>query len=167
MAPLFDQGVSLLFSTYGDEKLLKETDVMRDFPVNNYIGSKSLEYNLSLIPKEYDLQIWKLKIEDQDYIFSGIDHALSEIHRNKIWEMIWKRWCFLNRYAIKRKNSNKIVGILNYGERTKKYTIDIPENVTPKETPFMMSLFLKKGIRTMNSDWSMRWVQSRIIPSSR
>ena len=49
----------------------------------------------------------------------------------------------------------------------KKYTIDIPENVTPKEAPFMMSLFLKKGIRTMNSDWSMRWVQSRIIPSSR
>ena len=73
----------------------------------------------------------------------------------------------MNRYAIKRKNRNKIVGILNYDERTKKYTIDIPENVTPEETPFMMSLFLKKGIRTMNSDWSMRWVQSRIIPSSR
>lgn len=26
MVPLFDQGVSLLFSTYGDEKLLKEID---------------------------------------------------------------------------------------------------------------------------------------------
>lgn len=91
MAPLFDQGVSLLFSTYGDEKTLKETDVMRDFPVNNYIGSKSLEYNLSLIPKGYDLQIWKLKIEDRDYIFSGIDHVLLEVHRNKIGEMIWKR----------------------------------------------------------------------------
>lgn len=88
MAPLFDQGVLLLFSTYGDEKLLKETDVMRNFPVNNYIGSKTLEYNLSLIPKGYDLQIWKLKIEDQDYIFSGIDYVLLEVHRNKIWEMI-------------------------------------------------------------------------------
>ena len=40
IAPLFDQGVSLLFSTYGNEKLLEETDVMRDFPVNNYIGYK-------------------------------------------------------------------------------------------------------------------------------
>ena len=109
----------------------------------NYIGSKSLEYNLSLIPKGYDLQIWKLKKEDQDYIFSGIKHVLSEGHRNKI------------------------VGILNYDEKAKKYTIEIPENVTPKEAPFMMSLLLKKGIRTMNSDWSMRWVQSRIIPSSR
>ncbi|MDO4395377.1 MAG: hypothetical protein Q4C51_01105 [Clostridia bacterium] len=73
----------------------------------------------------------------------------------------------MNRYAIRRNNSEKIVGILNYDEKTKKYTIEIPENVTPKEAPFMMSLLLKKGVRTMNSDWSMRWVQSRIIPSSR
>ena len=30
----------------------------------------------------------------------------------------------MNRYAIKRNNRNKIVGILNYDERTKKYTIE-------------------------------------------
>lgn len=86
----------------------------------------------------------EIKKEDQDYIFSGIKHVLSEGHRNKIWEMIWKRWCFLNRYAIRRNNRNKIVGILNYDEKAKKYTIEIPENVTPKEAPFMMSLLLKK-----------------------
>ena len=62
----------------------------------------------------------------------------------------------MNRYAIRRNNRNKIVGILNYDEKEKKYTIEIPENVTPKEAPFMISLFLKKGIRTMNSDWRMR-----------
>ena len=45
--------------------------------------------------------------------------------------------------------------------------IDIPEDVSYKDAPFMISLFLKKGIRSMNSEWSMRWVQSRIIPSSR
>ena len=56
----------------------------------------------------------------------------------------------MNRYAIRRNNRNKIVGILNYDEKEKKYTIEIPENVTPKEAPFMISLFLKKGIRTMN-----------------
>ena len=56
----------------------------------------------------------------------------------------------MNRYAIRRNNRNKIVGILNYDEKAKKYTIEIPENVTPKEAPFMMSLLLKKGIRTMN-----------------
>lgn len=73
----------------------------------------------------------------------------------------------MNRYAIRRNNRDKIVGILNYDEKTKKYTIEIPENVTPKEAPFMMSLLLKKGVRIMDSDLSMRWVQSRIIPSSR
>ena len=51
----------------------------------------------------------------------------------------------MNRYAIRRNNRNKIVGILNYDEKAKKYTIEIPENVTPKEAPFMMSLLLKKG----------------------
>lgn len=73
----------------------------------------------------------------------------------------------MTRYAIKRNNRNKIVAILNYDEKTKSYTIDIPENVSSGETPFMMSLFLKKGIRKMDSEWSMKWVQSRIIPSSR
>lgn len=73
----------------------------------------------------------------------------------------------MSRYAIKRNNRNKIVGILNYDEQAKTYTIDIPEDVSYKEAPFMMSLFLKKGIRSMDSNWSMRWVRSRIIPSSR
>lgn len=56
---------------------------------------------------------------------------------------------------------------MNYDEQSKTYTIDIPENVSYKEAPFMMSLFLKKGIRSVDSEWSMRWVRSRIIPSSR
>lgn len=71
------------------------------------------------------------------------------------------------KYAIKRNNRNKIVAILNYDEKTKSYTIDIPENVSSMETPFMMSLFLKKGIRKMDSYWSLKWVKSRVIPSSR
>lgn len=49
----------------------------------------------------------------------------------------------MNRYAIKRNNINKIVRILNYDERTKKYTIDIPEDVSSKEVPFMMSRLKK------------------------
>ena len=42
----------------------------------------------------------------------------------------------MNRYAIRRNNRNKIVGILNYDEKAKKYTIEIPENVTPREALF-------------------------------
>lgn len=73
----------------------------------------------------------------------------------------------MSRYAIKHNKRNKVVAILNYDETSKTYTIDIPENVSVNEAPFMMSLFLKKGIRKMDTVWSMRWVQSRIIPSSR
>lgn len=73
----------------------------------------------------------------------------------------------MQRYAVKRNNKNKTVAILNYDEEKKEFTIDIPNDVSEKESPFMMSLFLKKGIRHMDSEWSMRWVQSRIIPSSR
>ncbi len=73
----------------------------------------------------------------------------------------------MTKYAIKRNNRNKIIAILNYDEQSKSYTIDIPEGTTEKEAPFMLSLFLKKGIRHMDSEWSMKWVQSRLIPSSR
>ena len=103
MAPLFDQGVSLLFSTYGDEKLLENADVMKDFPVNNYIGAKSLEYNLSLIPDGYDLKINKLRKTDKKYIFYGLEKVLSEKHIDKIWEMIWNRWCYFEQVRNKEK----------------------------------------------------------------
>ena len=64
----------------------------------------------------------------------------------------------MQRYAVKRNETNRTVAILNYDEKSKTYTIDIP---------FMMALFIKKGIRRMDSEWSMKWVRSRIIPSSR
>ena len=93
LAPLFDQGVSLLFSTYGDEQQIETFDVMRDFPVNNYIGAKSLEYNLSLIPADFDLKILPLQEKEKEYILSGLETVLSDIHGEKIWQMIWQRWC--------------------------------------------------------------------------
>ena len=42
-------------------------------------------------------------------------------------------------------NENKAVGILNYDETARAYTIDIPDGVFSGEVPFMLSLFLKKG----------------------
>lgn len=103
MAPLFDQGVSLLFSTYGDEKLLDNADVMQEFPVNNYIGSKSLEYNLSLVPDGFHLEINNLRQEDREYILRGIENVLTPKHMDKIWEMIWKRWCHFEAIRSKEK----------------------------------------------------------------
>ena len=103
MAPLFDQGVSLLFSIYGDENRLDHVDVMSDFPVNNYIGTRSLEQNLSLIPVGYDLKLHPLKKEDREYIFAGLNRVLSEKHINTIWKMIWNRWCYFEQICNKEK----------------------------------------------------------------
>lgn len=94
LAPLFDQGLSLLFSTYGDEKQLEEFDVMKDIQANNFIGSRSLSYNLSLIPKRCDLGIRSLKADDHHTIMDGLELILSPAHRKKIWEMLWQRWCY-------------------------------------------------------------------------
>jgi len=73
----------------------------------------------------------------------------------------------LKQYAIKRNKINKTVAILNYDEKKKSYTIDVPAGISEREVPMLVSAFVKKGIRHVDNEWSMKWVQSRIIPSSR
>lgn len=91
-----------MFSIYGNEMLLEKADVMKDFPANNYIGERSLEHNLSLIPQNYDLKINPLREEDRMYIFDHIEEALSEKHIHKLWEMMWKRWCHFEQIRNKK-----------------------------------------------------------------
>ena len=52
----------------------------------------------------------------------------------------------MKRYAVKRDDKEKILSILNYDEDKKEFSIDIPLDVTEREAPFMMSLFVKRGI---------------------
>lgn len=73
----------------------------------------------------------------------------------------------MRKYAVKKNNRDKIVAVLNYNEMDKTYTVDIPDGISEKEVPFMLSLFMRKGIRHMDPEWSLKWVQSRIIPSGR
>lgn len=92
IAPLFDNGLSLLFSCYDDQERIRKYDVMEDKAVNNFIGSKSLEYNLRFLPQGRRLFDGTLQEHDRDYILSGLEKVLSDIHLAKIWEMIWGRW---------------------------------------------------------------------------
>lgn len=55
LAPLFDHGVSLLFSCYDNEEMASEYDVMKDRMCNNYFFTRSLEENLNYIPKDIKL----------------------------------------------------------------------------------------------------------------
>lgn len=92
IAPLFDHGLSLLCYCYNDKEI-EEFDVLADKPCQNYIGSRSTLENLNLIENKKDVFKTKLKIQDRDTLFEELQGVLSDKHLNKIWKMIWARWC--------------------------------------------------------------------------
>lgn len=92
LAPLFDHGLSLLFNC-GSDEAVKVFDVMEDKRVNNYIGSASTWENLALIPKDKMPRLNALKESDKAVLLEGLDGIISQPLQEKIWEMIWKRWC--------------------------------------------------------------------------
>lgn len=92
LAPLFDHGLSLLFSCT-DKTAADAYDVLEDKRVNNYIGSGSTWDNLCLIPKGKLPRLNPLTEGDQEVLMNGLDGILPQVLQDKIWEMIWKRWC--------------------------------------------------------------------------
>ena len=91
LAPLFDHGLSFLFSCKNDEKAIETFSVMEDRKVQCFVGSSSSLENLKLIPGEKLPRLKKLKKTDKEIIFDDLEGVLSETLRNKIWEMIQKR----------------------------------------------------------------------------
>ena len=92
LAPLFDHGLSLLCSC-PDDAAAAAFDVMADKPCNNFIGSKSTWDNLRIIPKDKMPKLTPLHESDRRILMEGLDGVLSQTLQDKIWEMIWKRWC--------------------------------------------------------------------------
>lgn len=92
LAPLFDHGLSLLFSCT-DDTAVAEFDVMADRRVNSYIGSGSAWENLHLIPMDKLPAFNPLKEGDRSVLMRDLDSIISHVLQDKIWEMIWKRWC--------------------------------------------------------------------------
>lgn len=90
LAPLFDHGVSFAFSCYDEHDRIARFDAMDDYQAQNYLGSRSLEYNLGLIPKG-TLQ-GSIVSGDADWLFHGLQNAMSEELRNKTWEIVESRW---------------------------------------------------------------------------
>ncbi len=56
---------------------------------------------------------------------------------------------------------------LLYYETEKRFYIELPQEADSWTTPLLLSSFVKKGERTVNSYWSKIWVQQRIVPSDR
>ena len=70
---------------------------MEDKKVQSFIGTDSTLQNVMMVPKEYLWQMPKLHESDLDLVFEGISDINGETHVNKMREMIWKRWCELDR----------------------------------------------------------------------
>ncbi len=93
IAPLFDHGLSLLCSCYS-EKEIEKFDIQEDKPCHNFIGSRSTLENLNLIADKTDAFRERLTEDSYQVLFENLDTAISKEHMDKIWEMIWTRWCY-------------------------------------------------------------------------
>jgi hypothetical protein len=92
LAPLFDHGLSLLFNCMSDNEIQKY-DCLEDKMTNNYIGSRSTWDNLKLIPADRMPALNPLRESDGRFLLEDLDGVISRNLQDKIWNMIWKRWC--------------------------------------------------------------------------
>ncbi|MBO4864627.1 MAG: hypothetical protein J5517_09680 [Eubacterium sp.] len=90
-APLFDHGLSLLYSCNSEEDV-KKFDVMDDKACQNFIGSRSCFDNLQLIKGLGEVFPNRLNKSDKAYLFEGLEDILPSIYLDKIWKMISKRY---------------------------------------------------------------------------
>lgn len=107
LAPIYDNGVSFLFSCYQNDKRylekVKAFNISGDFTVQSFLGGYSLFDNLNSIKNSYSikhLNLPKLKVPDWDDLFKGLDEVanpLGEEHLLKIWEMVEWRVLYYDR----------------------------------------------------------------------
>jgi len=103
LAPLFDHGLSLLCRCDSDEAV-DRYDIMADHPVQCYIGSRSARDNLNLIPAGRMPSLNALRSDDKAVLMEGMDGIISQKLQDKIWNMIWKRWCCYEDFCNSRRN---------------------------------------------------------------
>lgn len=101
LAPMFDHGLSLLFGCTTDSAVATY-DVMEDRQCNTFIGSRSTLNNLEYIPSDRIPKMNALKESDRIIIFEGLDGVISQAHQDKIWDMLWKRWCAYENFCNSR-----------------------------------------------------------------
>lgn len=99
LAPLFDNGLSLCYSSFSAEQLAS-VDPLQDVIANNYLGTRSLQRNLTrFVPA--DLPIGRLTAAHKAMLLDGLAPALDGAVRGMsgrafaefLWQMIWERWC--------------------------------------------------------------------------
>lgn len=64
-------------------------------------------------------------------------------------------------------NTDRILGYLFYYERHKRFFVELLRGVDEWDAPFMFKSFVEKKIFSIDSIWSKKWVELRIIPRER
>ena len=101
LAPIFDHGLSLLFNCHTEEGI-NQFDVMKDRAVQCFVGSRSAQQNLMLIPKDEILALNPLQHTHKAYLLEGLDGIIPQSLQNKIWDMIWQRWKYYENLCSQR-----------------------------------------------------------------
>jgi hypothetical protein len=91
LAPLFDHGLSLLYSCL-NEKEAEKFDVMEDKRCQNFIGGFSCKENLSLISDKKKVFTGELESSDAEFLFKDLDGILPRVYFDKIRDMIYERY---------------------------------------------------------------------------
>lgn len=101
LSPIFDNGMSLLFSCHNKEDI-EQFDIMEDKKVQSFIGSKSTLDNLNIIPDNSYPTLNKLDKNDKESIFFDLHDVLDEKLIDKIWQMIFERYKHYENISTKR-----------------------------------------------------------------
>ena len=64
-------------------------------------------------------------------------------------------------------NENRLMGYLFYYERSRRFYAELLKDLDEWTAPFIFGGFVKRGIYSIDSEWTMRFVRQRIIPSDR
>lgn len=91
IAPLFDHGLSLMYSCMSDQDIDK-FDIMEDKRCQNFIGGYSCYDNLQIVRGKKELFTGKLHEKDKTFIFDGLQDIVSDKFIDKAWNMIYERY---------------------------------------------------------------------------
>ena len=101
LAPLFDNGLSLVFSCKNAEAL-ERFDVLEDKRIQSFAGGNSAKKNLELITQDKMPALPELHNGHREKLFKGLENAIGAAWLDKIWEMISGRRCLYEDLRIKR-----------------------------------------------------------------
>ena len=92
LAPIFDNGLSLVAPYGDDEERIASFDPLTPVATTNFLGSRSLEENVRSVAPVGVAR--PLAEGDREALLAGLEAAASPVLLDKIWEIVWRRWCW-------------------------------------------------------------------------